>query len=468
MIKNIISIIIIFCFPCILFAENIVLKSGKTIEAKIVKKAEDYIKIKFNTVELTYFYSDIESIDGVKLFQKQQSPNLQKDYSLIDSLNAEMSANNIFKKVSPAVVSIAAIYPESHGYGEGFIIREEGLVVTNFHVVAGAERIFIKLYNGIPLEVISIIRCNPKKDICILKVDGENLPIVTINSTKNFHEGQKVYAIDTSRGFHYKIAEGKFIRKQIVWGEEFIQSDVPFTFGNSGGALFDDKGNAIGIIAWVQDDLKSDKFAIPINEIDLLLEKNEIITISQFKDKYKDYIFYNEGTLAKRQRNIEFAMQLFQRAIYINPNLAQAHKEMGDCYRDIDMLDEAIVEYDKALSLFSSEASIYDGLARVYVKKGLFDKGVSSALKGIEMNPYATKIYECLGWAYFMKNMHEEAIKALRRGLELEPTYCSLYSSLAYVYFDWGDYEAARGSYNYAISMGCEMPSDLVNKLNLY
>ena len=158
-------------------------------------------------------------------------------------------------------------------YGSGFIIKE-GYVLTNFHVIDGAEEITVSLNDRreYSAEVVGI---DPLSDLAILKIDGKNLPKVVIGDSDNLRVGDWVVAIGSPFSFDFSVtagivsAKGRSIQNQNIGNYvPFIQTDVAINPGNSGGPLFDLDGKVVGINSQIYSrsgGYQGLAFAIPIN-----------------------------------------------------------------------------------------------------------------------------------------------------------------------------------------------------------
>ena len=448
----------LFVFSSI-FAETITLKSGKTIEGKILEKTDKSIKVDINGVSVTYYIDEIEGIDKekvsiTKLANTQLSPgdNSGNTFSMV-----EENPLQIFEKYASAVVSIAGQDADGNvGLGEGFIISKDGLIVTCYHVVCGREELLVKLKNGGIYHVNTISNFDPKNDICVLKIDENNLPFVRLGDSDNIKKDQKVLVIGTSDGEKYQFVAGKFIQRVKSYGNAYLQTTVNIQPGNSGGPMFDLYGNVIGVNISKIKDVSEVSWVAPINEIKNTLSKQSNINLVLFKEKQNNaYALFYKADVEFFRGNYQLAITFLQKSIALDPNFAQAHKWLGRCYHKLERYDEAISEFHKALAIFPEEAEIYDGLARTYVQKKMFDESIRASKKAIEYDPYSIQSYEALGWAYFIKNDYEKAIATLEKSIEIAPSNCSTYDSLINVYNDYGRADLAQNCRMKAVKFGC-------------
>ena len=137
--------------------------------------------------------------------------------------------------------------------GSGFIISHDGYVLTNNHVVAGADQVSVRLQDRRTLTA-KVVGTDPKYDIALLKLnDGDNLPVVRIGDSRALKPGQWVLAIGSPFGFDYTVTQGivSAVGRNLGNGDQpytsFIQTDVPINRGNSGGPLFNMRGEVVGI-----------------------------------------------------------------------------------------------------------------------------------------------------------------------------------------------------------------------------
>lgn len=154
--------------------------------------------------------------------------------------------------------------------GSGFIIDKEGHILTNNHVIEGAQDIKIKLYNGKIFDA-KVIGRDSKVDIALLKIDpkGEDLPVAKLGDSDKVRVGDWVIAIGNPFGLEHTVTAGIISAKGRVIGmgpyDDFLQTDASINPGNSGGPLFNLKGEVVGINTAIVAGGQGIGFAIPIN-----------------------------------------------------------------------------------------------------------------------------------------------------------------------------------------------------------
>ena len=159
--------------------------------------------------------------------------------------------------------------PDSHGAGSGVIISTDGYIVTNNHVVAGADEIEVKLNDNREFKG-RIIGCDATTDLALIKIDAKDLPAIKIGNSDDLKLGQWVLAVGNPFNLTSTVTAGIVSAKARTLGangiESFIQTDAAINSGNSGGALVNERGELVGINAMLYSQTGSYSgygFAIP-------------------------------------------------------------------------------------------------------------------------------------------------------------------------------------------------------------
>jgi len=139
---------------------------------------------------------------------------------------------------------------EAQSLGSGFIISKDGYIMTNHHVIDGADEVIVRLNNRKTYEA-QVIGSDKASDIALIKVDAQDLPTVKIGKSSELKIGEWVLAIGSPFGFESTVTAGIVSAKRRALPSEnyvpYIQTDVAINPGNSGGPLFDLDGNVVGI-----------------------------------------------------------------------------------------------------------------------------------------------------------------------------------------------------------------------------
>lgn len=181
------------------------------------------------------------------------------DSELLDAYSRTVVG--VTQRVSNAVVHLKVEKKQQNrrqaapggGTGSGFIISSDGFVVTNSHVISGAERIEGMLQDGRTFQA-RVVGDDPATDLAVVKMDGENLATVSFGESRRLQVGQIAIAIGNPYGFQYSVtagvvsALGRTLRSQsgrLI--DDVIQTDAALNPGNSGGPLVNSHGEVIGV-----------------------------------------------------------------------------------------------------------------------------------------------------------------------------------------------------------------------------
>jgi serine protease Do/serine protease DegQ len=161
------------------------------------------------------------------------------------------------------------------GLGSGVIVTKDGYILTNNHVVEGADELKITLADDRDF-IAKVIGSDPKTDIAVLKIEGENLPTVTFADSEKVRVGDVVFAVGNPLGVGQTVTMGIVSAKgrsrlglleNVAGYEDFIQTDAAINMGNSGGALIDARGRLVGINSAILTPSRGNigiGFAIPV------------------------------------------------------------------------------------------------------------------------------------------------------------------------------------------------------------
>jgi serine protease Do len=191
----------------------------------------------------------------------------------------------VVSKVSPSVVSVLTKSQgtspygatQQEGAGTGIIVGKDGYILTNKHVVDGANTVSVVLSDGTSYDNVKVLGTDPLNDVAFLKVpDVSNLPVAELGDSTSIRVGQKVIAIGNSLGQYQNTVTsgiisgtGRPVSAQSGQSTEtltdLIQTDAAINPGNSGGPLLNLKGQVIGINTAIIADAQGIGFAIPIS-----------------------------------------------------------------------------------------------------------------------------------------------------------------------------------------------------------
>lgn len=248
-------------------ADDVILKGGAKIQAPILKKADDstVLDLGFDVLrvpnsEILVTYED-EAVEGTvpedtEGLYSMQVPN-------------RISTAEAAKIYAPSVVLVKT----AAGLGSGFFINKEGYLITNFHVIAGEKKISVTQFlkeNQILRRVVhkdvEIVATAPFHDLVVLKLNNFETEItpVIFAPKEELAFGEAVFAIGNPLGLERTVTEGVLSQTHRNFGGIlYLQVDAAVNPGNSGGPLFNARGQVIGIINMGVPSMEGLNFAIP-------------------------------------------------------------------------------------------------------------------------------------------------------------------------------------------------------------
>ena len=163
---------------------------------------------------------------------------------------------------------------EQRGNGSGFIINSNGEILTNSHVVDGADRVTVELKDGRKFDG-QVLGEDPVTDVAVIKIDADKLPVVELGDSETLQPGEAVIAIGNPLGLNYTVTSGIISatgRSSSDIGAsdkrvDYIQTDAAINPGNSGGPLLSAQGRVIGMNTAIIRGAQGLGFAIPVNTV---------------------------------------------------------------------------------------------------------------------------------------------------------------------------------------------------------
>lgn len=239
---------------------------------------------------------------------KQVSNDLPKRSDPFSDFFGDNMFGDLFGGMGPRII------PEQRASGSGVIISEDGYIVTNNHVVDGADEINITLPNRKTYKA-TVVGTDPSSDLAVIKIDAKNLPYLVYGNSDEAKLGQWVLAIGYPLSLDVTVTAGIISAKARNIGinsrqsatpiESFIQTDAAVNPGNSGGALINTRGELIGInsaIASPTGSYAGYSYAIPVNIVKKVV--NDIIKYGTVQRAFLGISYPNEElTDEQRKQN---------------------------------------------------------------------------------------------------------------------------------------------------------------------
>lgn len=257
-------------------AESTILKGGAQIQAPVLKQTDDatvldlgfdVLRIPKNEILATY---EDPLTEGTVPVISNRLYNVAVPERITTAEAAELYA--------PAVLLVKT----AGGLGSGFFVNKDGYLITNFHVIAGEKKISVtqflregQILRRVVHKEIEIVATAPFHDLAVLRLkehDTEITPVVFAPEEK-LNIGETVFAIGNPLGLERTVTEGVLSQTHRNFGGIlYLQVDAPVNPGNSGGPLFNARGQVIGIINMGVATMEGLNFAIPARHVTYLLD----------------------------------------------------------------------------------------------------------------------------------------------------------------------------------------------------
>ncbi len=365
-------------------------------------------------------------------------------------------ADKIFKENNKAVVVIVTYDKEGKAVtqGSGFIVREDGAIVTNYHVISKATEIATKIGDKI-LKVEGLLYIDKENDIVILKVKGENLQTAKIGDIEKLNVGEKVYVISSPQGLENTISDGILSGiREIDPKIKILQITAPVSPGSSGGPVFNKDGEVIGIATSMLEEAQNLNFAMPVNLIKDKISAKKVIALKDIGivdyKEIAEYWFYL-GAYYFAADFYEKAIEAYKQAIKIKPNFAEAHYGLGVAYDKLGKHKEEIDAYKQAIKIKPDYVEAYNNLGVVYSELGMHKEATELFKQAIRLNPNHAEAHSNLGVAYEKLGMYKEEIEACKQAIKIKPDFANAHYNLGVAYVKLGMFKDAIEAFKQAI-----------------
>ena len=408
--------------------------------------------------------------------------NSDKETTNVSEFNDDLNAEQIIDKYKSALISIwynDKNYYSTSSYttvdttvlnGSGFIFSEEGLVGTNFHVVEKIDSLLVKTSEGIfyNAELLLTDELNDFAIIKLINTDGKKFPVINFGNSDNVKAGQQVFAIGSPLGFEYTISSGiiaavrdnekvsfsdpeTYAMKEKTF-DRVLQITAAISPGNSGGALFNSKGEVIGITTYTYIGYGNLNFASAINTFRNLVKleaTKEYADNSNLKIKKEESQFntnYKLATDIKSQLAYDWSYYSKPKDALITPD---SFTIMQDSLNRVK-LDKAEKYYEKCIELKPDTFIVYQDLLDLYVITDNFQKA-ENLYKGIREKFHSDSLLNLLSsnlaTAYKTTKEYDKAIVFYNKMLKEDESQYFIRYQIANIYQEKKDYRRAIDEY---------------------
>ncbi len=296
------------------------MNNGDRLEGELIKKDERNLYMYFAGKIISISQNKVKSLK--KVGDQEISTNKTKNFEFYKTANLPVkSVQTHVKELGQAVVLVKT----PSGLGTGWFCNQKGYLVTNNHVVAKEKSITVTIFprkgQGFGKKVykkVKIIALNADLDLALLKIEEkihENYPQLFLGDSTKLKAGEKVFLIGNPLGLERSTSEGIISKVSRNYGGRlYLQTTAPISPGNSGGPLFNERGEVVGVINMGFKYLDGLGFAIPSKYIKEFL--NNIEAFAYDNDNPNNGFQYMEAPITSTDRKIRFTDTEFIKSSY--------------------------------------------------------------------------------------------------------------------------------------------------------
>jgi serine protease Do len=316
---TVIGLALVFYSAPAAWAETIQLKDRAAVSGKILTEKRDFVFVDLGYTVLSIPRNQIVKISAADIPTVTGKPAPARNalmelkpalYTAPDRPSPERSVRELVNQLGEAVVQVRT----PGGLGSGFIINEDGFLITNFHVIEGETQITVDVYLQRDGQLapktykqVRIVAINKFDDLALLKIedkDASRFKFVMLGSSDALAVGEHVFAIGSPLGLERTVTEGILSTKTREFqGQLYLQTTAQINPGNSGGPLFNMSGEVVGVTNMKITFSEGLGFAIPEQAVRYFLDHRDAFAYSN--DNPSNPYRYLEPPSHTRQKAVE-------------------------------------------------------------------------------------------------------------------------------------------------------------------
>ncbi len=390
--------------------------------------------------------------------------------------DASLSAREVFERSSPSVFVVEALDSDGSvkALGSAVAISSRD-VITNNHVVEGASR--VRLRQGDKHWDASIAETDPKHDICWINAASLAARPTVVSSVSRIKVGDRVYAIGAPEGLELTLSEGLVsgIRTGDS-GESLIQTSAPISHGSSGGGLFNDRAELIGITTFYVKGGQNLNFAIPG---DWILGRTATAQKDDLPGTHSKNVseLFQDGQDAFDAQDWNRAIAILGQVLDVNPDDWLAWQQLGHAHLRIGQKTEAFECLKHAVRIKPDFGSGWRDLGWAALSQALDEQVGSSSYrerastaeaylkKAITYSPDDPDAWQYYGHSVGVQDRHADARDAFKRSLQLRPNDPTVLFALGCAYSAMKDRGDAKAVYSQLKALSPEKANEFANPI---
>ncbi len=432
----------------------------------------------------------LELLENVKEGKTIQVPTSKPTLPSLQKQKEKSNENlpDLIKRIEPSIVVIFTYSGKFDIYlkekreedilrlGSGFFISQNGDIITNYHVLKGAESAEVKTSDGKTYTISDIVAVDEKNDIIRLSVNIPSKYVLPLSLSETTPEiGERIIVYGSPLGLEKTLSDGiiSAIREVPGYGK-LIQITAPISPGSSGSPVLNMKGEVVGVATFQIIEGQNLNFAIPsdrITSLNLIEEEKTFTTEELFEQdskakKVSDYSeAINKALYFMNKEEYEKALPYLEveTKANISPYKAWSYFQSGFCYGKLKSYAKAIEAYKQAVRINPEYAEAYNNLGNSYNKIGLHKNAIEACKQAINIDPDSAAAYMNLGLAYGYLGLYEDAIEACKQATHIDPNNANVHYGLGVCYLLIGDRNSALNVYKILKELDINSANELFN-----
>jgi hypothetical protein len=381
---------------------------------------------------------------------------------------AQGDISGLAKKVVPSVVTVNVFNREGkwRGGGTGFFVKEEGLLVTNRHVIDGKVKALAKLSSGEFFSVKGVLSEDHSGDLVLLTlgVKGRSFPTLSLTDTV-IETGQPIIVIGSPLGREGTVSKGIVSEvKDIPDFGKVFQYTAPISKGSSGSPVLNMKGEVIGVVVGYSIvEGESLNFAISVDRVKGLLSDDQATPreLVELVNREEEIWF---GLLSDGR--YEELINYLKIKVKRNPNNVMAHFYLGLAFGRLSLSNEAIEAYKGAIRIEPNDSDFYYNLGVSYIRLGNHNEAIKAFKQTVRIKPDDAKALLNLGYSYGELSRDKEAIKAYKQAIRIKPDFIEANYNLGEAYLKTKKKKKAIEQYEILKNLDSELANKLFNLID--
>jgi tetratricopeptide (TPR) repeat protein len=368
---------------------------------------------------------------------------------------AQDNLPELVKRIKPSSVAIATFNNkgEKLARGSGFFVGPDR-IITNRHVIENAQRVEVSLHNGKQYIVKGVLAVDGEGDLALLQVDAPREFAIPLRIEKTApQEGESIVVIGNPFGLEGSVSNGivSAVREIPGYGK-IIQITAPISPGSSGSPVVNMQGQVIGVATLQAAEGQSLNFAVPSDRIAQLKISpvQSFATLNSETKKSKRATaerLYSQGLGALSRDEWARAAGLFEKAVEIDSEYAEAWYQAGFCYGMLNRHQDALRASRQAARLRPGWTETYANIGASSFALGQFKDAADAYRAAVKLDPDNPDTQFALGLSFNKLNRTDEEILAYKRAVALKPDHVNAFEKMGQAYFKQNRFAEALNAF---------------------